>query len=152
MIGYDEIQKILCSENFCKLIPDGLILSEPILGINDELKTVNFFVASKHNDIYNPLYKFSICLDSKELISFSEYISPNLKECEKQIGMNLEEYENYKELFLSVENMYYGIQDVNSDIICDYIANLYKLIPSSLIPYYNELSIGFFEWVKEKIM
>ena len=47
--------------------------------------------------------------------------------------------------------MYYGEQDVNLEKICDYIASLFKLIPEALIPYYNDLSSDFFEWVKEII-
>ncbi len=151
MISYDEIQRILCGENFCRLIPDGLVLSEPIWGVKDGLNIVNFFVTSKLNHIYNPLYKFSICIDSTELVSFSEYVNPQLNECKNKIGMNLEEYEKYKKQFSAVGDMYFGIQEVNSELICDYVANLFKLMPDSLMPYYNELSIDFFEWVKENI-
>ncbi len=42
MMNYDEIKRMLSKENLCRLIPDGLILSEPILGIGDDLPVVNF--------------------------------------------------------------------------------------------------------------
>ena len=73
MMNYDEIKRMLSKENLCRLIPDGLILSEPILGIGDDLPVVNFFVMSRSQQKYHPLYKFSLSVEKKQLVTFSEY-------------------------------------------------------------------------------
>ena len=74
MMNYDEIKRMLSKENLCRLIPDGLILSEPILGIGDDLPVVNFFVMSRSQQKYHPLYKFSLSVEKKQLVTFSEYL------------------------------------------------------------------------------
>ena len=92
MMNYDEIKRMLSKENLCRLIPDGLILSEPILGIGDDLPVVNFFVMSRSQQKYHPLYKFSLSVEKKQLVTFSEYSNSVYCDNKHTIGLTIEEF------------------------------------------------------------
>lgn len=151
MMNYDEIKRMLSKENLCRLIPDGLILSEPILGIADDLPVVNFFVMSRSQQKYHPLYKFSLSVEKKQLVTFSEYTNSVYCDNEHAIGLTIEEFIQYKDLFQKTGDMYYDKARVDSEILCEYMKLLLKLVPYSLMSYYNDLSPDFFAWVREAI-
>lgn len=47
--------------------------------------------------------------------------------------------------------MNYDKARVDSEILCEYMKLLLKLVPYSLMSYYNDLSPDFFAWVRETI-
>ena len=151
MMNYDEIKRMLSEDGLCKLIPDGLILSEPIWGIEDDLPVVNFFVMSRYQQKRHPLYKFSLSVEKKQLVTFSKYSNSVYCDNEHTIGLTIEEFIQYKDLFQKTGDMYYDKARVDSEILCEYMKLLLKLVPYSLMSYYNDLSPDFFAWVRETI-
>lgn len=151
MMNYDEIKRMLSEDGLCRLIPDGLILSEPIWGIEDDLPVVNFFVMSRYQQKRHPLYKFSLSVEKKQLITFSEYTNSARFDNSHEIGLTMEEFIKYKDLFQEVGDMYYSLKSVDSEILCEYMKLLFKLVPHSLINHYNDLSPHFFAWIRETI-
>lgn len=151
MMNYDEIKRMLSEDGLCKLIPDGLILSEPIWGIEDDLPVVNFFVMSRYQQKRHLLYKFSLSVEKKQLVTFSEYSNSVYCDNEHTIGLTIEEFIQYKDLFQKTGDMYYDKARVDSEILCEYMKLLLKLVPYSLMSYYNDLSPDFFAWVRETI-
>ena len=151
MMNYDEIKRMLSEDGLCKLIPDGLILSEPIWGIEDDLPVVNFFVMSRYQQKRHPLYKFSLSVEKKQLITFSEYTNSACYGNDNIIGLTIEEFIQYKDLFQKTGDMYYGMIKAKPEILCEYMKLLLKLVPPSLVNHYNDLSPHFFAWVRETI-
>lgn len=150
-MNYDEIKRMLSKENLCRMIPDGLILSEPILGIGDDLPVVNFFVMSRSQQKYHPLYKFSLSVEKKQIVTFSEYTNSAYYDNDNITGLTIEDFSQYKDLFQKTGDMYYGMTRVDPEILCEYMELLLKLVPYSLMNHYNDLSPHFFAWVREKI-
>ena len=102
-MNYDEIKRMLSEDGLCKLIPDGLILSEPIWGIEDDLPVVNFFVMSRYQQKRHPLYKFSLSVEKKQLVTFSEYSNSVYCDNEHTIGLTIEELSNTRIFFKKQE-------------------------------------------------
>ena len=151
MMNYDEIKRMLSEDGLCKLIPDGLILSEPIWGIEDNLPVVNFFVMSRYQQKRHPLYKFSLSVEKKQIVTFSEYTNSAYYNNDNITGLTIEDFSQYKDLFQKTGDMYYGMTRVDPEILCEYMKLLLKLVPYSLMNHYNDLSPHFFAWVREKI-
>ena len=151
MMNYDEIKRMLSEEDLCRLIPDGLILSEPIWGIEDSLPVVNFFVMSRCQQKRHPLYKFSLSVKKKQIVMFSEYTNSAYYDNDNITGLTIEDFSQYKDLFQKTGDMYYGMTRIDPEILCEYMKLLLKLVPYSLMNHYNDLSPNFFAWIREKI-
>lgn len=149
--SYDEVQKSLTAEELCRLIPDGLMISEPIFGKEKSLPVVNYFVASNSRQGCHPLYKFSVSVDENKLLTFSRYTNGDYIDGNDVVGLTVEEFNKYKRLFEEVGNMYYNQNPSETEKICRYTELLLKLIPYSLLNYYNDLSPDFFGWVRDAI-
>lgn len=149
--SYADIQKGLTTEENCRLIPDGLMISEPILGKEKSLPVVNYLVATKSQQGYHLLYKFSLSIDENKLLTFSKYTDDAYIDKDDVIGLTVEEFNQYKKLFEETENMYYDQIPLEPEKICRYMQLLLKLIPYSLLNYYNDLSPEFFGWARDVI-
>ena len=106
---------------------------------------------SRSQQKYHPLYKFSLSVEKKQLVTFSEYSNSVYCDNEHTIGLTIEEFIQYKDLFQKTGDMYYDKARVDSEILCEYMKLLLKLVPYSLMSYYNDLSPDFFAWVRETI-
>ena len=151
MMNYDEIKRILSDNGLCRLILDWLILSEPIWGIEDDLPVVNFFVMSRYQQKRHPLYKFSLSVEKKQIVTFSEYTNSAYYDNDNITGLTIEDFSQYKDLFQKTGDMYYGMIKVKPEILWEYMKLLLKLVAPSLVNHYNDLSPHFFAWVREKI-
>lgn len=150
-MNYDEIKRMLSDNGLCRLILDWLILSEPIWGIEDDLPVVNFFVMSRYQQKCHPLYKFSLSVEKKQIVTFSEYTNSAYYDNDNITGLTIEDFSQYKDLFQKTGDMYYGMIKVKPEILWEYMKLLLKLVAPSLVNHYNDLSPHFFAWVREKI-
>lgn len=149
-LSYEETKKILHSEEFMQLIPDGFVLSQPILSVIENRVVDNYFVMSKKDGICNPLYKFGICFDDRELMYFAQYnnvVLPN--QVTKQAGVDINQYLRYQELYGIIRTMFIDNTKIDRHLISEYLSLLIKLVPRYLINFYNDLSPEFFIWAKK---
>lgn len=149
-VSYKDIKNLLYSEEFSYLIPDGFVLSQPIIGKSNRDIIDNFFVMTKTQNICKPIYRFTLDYPNKKIIYFAEYPEIELpKQIKTQDGLNIKEFLEYQELFSTIRQMYADNIQKDRKIICRYTFLLLKLIPRYLSGYYNELSPKFFSWLKE---
>lgn len=150
---YDELMLLLNSEDFFELVPDGLCVSQPIpRNINGDIVDC-FFVSSKSDNELTPAYKFGISFNKKELVFFNKYAKSNSQEkgSNNAIGLDLDDFDLYKNLYSNVRGMYKGEAATDKVVILNYIKLFFRIISPSLLPYYNDLSPEFFQFLNEAV-
>ena len=151
-VTYNEIQEIIFNNEFAELIPDGMILSEPVASKKNKKVIDNFFVMRRGGAFAVPVYKFGVCIKDKTIEYVEEYKEVNIPKAQKSEGLTLEEYREYTSLYGEVRGMFAGELPADKEKLGKYLTYFFKLVDKHLLAFYNELSPMFFVFLRESLL
>lgn len=148
-VTYDNVQQLLCSDGFSDLVPEGVVLSQPVISKKESLIIDNFFVMTKVREGYHLIYKFGLNYNLKKLEYCERYPSQTkIAKVQPIEGLSLKDFQEYKKSYAYVRKMYAGLDQVNTDVLKNYLKFLIQLVSQELVVFYNDLSPDFFSWIK----
>lgn len=166
-ITYEQIYKALFAEGVEEYVPDGTIISHPVVDLRDGQIADCFllYLFSKDGTKYTgPTARIIVNSERRELIEYKSVDDMPFSVCDgnayysvEATGQQLEYLQkteiDYQNLYLKVRKIAFSdfVLQEDKETIIQYIKILKQVEPVHLLPYMFELGHAFFMWAKKMI-